>query len=351
MEIQFVAPDTLWGAVSWENYHAGKCGGTESVVLHVARELTDMGHEVRIVKELDGKPEVGIGVNVVLPEGSAGRIYIDSHQAWSPIPSYVEGVFLRSYFHQTFQRTVNYNFPTEKCFIVGNGVNADEWGIYKDKRKDTFIWASSPERGLVHMLSLWPRIKALKPNATLHIYYDVFRALDGYRWGVNKMSLDCELVYEALKTPGIEKLGIYVHGMVTRKEYIKAMSEAEYMLYTCDPQTPSELFCMSIAEALAAHVKVVIPADIDALESLWKSHTITIAGPPIDEYPDNAINDAWISAATTEEDIFPDADKAREYVYETYSWYNVAKRYEDVLLGKEMTFGKPKLLLIPGIVE
>lgn len=355
MKIDFIAPDTLWGEVSWENYEKGLCGGTESTVLHIARELEVFGHTVGILPEPAGdSADVGIGVNVVLPDGSYPKIYIDSHQAWSAIPPYIDGVFLRSYFHQTFQRTVNYDLDIDKCFIVGNGIDPDEWkqiDVFDIPRKDRFIWASSPERGLIHLLSLWPRIKAIKSNAELHIYYDVFRALDSFRWGINKMSLDCQMVYEALKNPNIEKLGIFVHGMVDRQDYIKAMKLADYLVYPCDPQFPSELFCMTIAEALAARVKVIIPAEVDALESLWKPYTITIASPPIDEYPNNAINDAWISAATTEEDIFPDAELSREYVHNTYSWYNVAKRYEDVLLGKEMTFGKPKLVLIPGILE
>lgn len=347
MDIQFIAPDTLWGETSWENYHAGKCGGTESVTLHIARELRGFGHNVRILTEPDGKPEIGIGVNTVLPEGAAERIYVDSHQGWSGIPPYINGVFLRSYYHQILQRQVNYDLDIDRCFIPGNGVDVNEWEDIGEKQKDYFIWASTPERGLIHLLKLWPRIKAAKPNAELHIYYDVNRALNAWRWGVNKMSLDCQEAYLLLdKLPGV-----FVHGMVSRAEYLVAMKKAEYLLYTCDPQVPSELFCMTVAEAIAARVKVVIPAEIDALESLWKPYCVIISGPPISEYPHNAVNDDWVSAATTEEDIFPDPEVGRLYVLNTYSWYNVAKRYEDVLLGKEMDFGKPKLLLIPGIVE
>ena len=352
MEIQFVSPPTLWGEVSWENYNAGKCGGTESVTLHVARELEKLGHNVRVLTELDGKPEVGIGVNLVLPKGAAERTYVDSHQGWSGIPQYVNGVFLRSYYHQTLQRQVNGDLDIDRCFIPGNGIDPTEWweGSF-EKQKDYFIWASTPERGLIHLLKLWPRIKAAKPEAELHIFYDVFRALDGWRWGVNKMSLDCQQAYLILTSPEAKKLGIFVHGMVPRAEYLAAMKRAEYMLYTCDPQAPSELFCMTIAEALVARVKVVIPAEVDALESLWKPYCVTIAAPPMTEYPNNAVNNDWVEAAITEEDIFPDAELSRHYVLNTYSWYNVGKRYEDVLLGKEMDFGKPKLLLIPGIIE
>lgn len=348
MQIQFVAPRTLWGEVSWENYELGRAAGTESVTLHVAKYLAEFGHDVSIVEEPSGSPDVAIGVNLVLPRDSATKVYLDSHQAWSGIPEHVDGIFVRSYFHQRMQRTVNPNIDPDKFFIVGNGVDPFEWDGEKIKNKDMFIWASSPERGLIHLINLWPAIRWQKPAATLHIYYDVMRSLENWRWGVSRMNVEAQILYSYLNREHMEDFGIYVHGMVQREHYVSAMRQADYLLYTCDPQYPSELFCMTAAEAVAAETKLVIPADIDALNEIYRDCALVIEGPPIDEYPDNSINKAWISAAVDEWDIKPESS---QYIIDTYSWYNVARRYESVLLGEEMDFGKPKLRIIPGVIN
>lgn len=65
---------------------------------------------------------------------------------------------------------------------------------------------------------------------------------------------------------------------VERDELIRLQRLAKVLIHPCEPVRPSEFFCMSVLEALAAGTPV-IASDADALKELWGRAAITLPLP------------------------------------------------------------------------
>jgi hypothetical protein len=63
--------------------------------------------------------------------------------------------------------------PLDKMTVIYNPVDAKLYdAIGKvQRKKDSFVYCSSPDRGLIPLLELWPRILEALPTATLDIFY------------------------------------------------------------------------------------------------------------------------------------------------------------------------------------
>ncbi len=121
--------------------------------------------------------------------------------------------------------TSNYGID-EKRFQVGSKV------------KNSFIYSSFPNRGLVVLLKMWPRIISEFPDSTLNIYCNLEQ-----EW-VNKVApVDMREIKALLK---VNKKGITVHGWVNKEKLAEAWKRAEYWLYPC---TFEETFCLTAVEA------------------------------------------------------------------------------------------------------
>ncbi len=55
--------------------------------------------------------------------------------------------------------------------IIGDGIDLSRFGEIPEKKPHSFMWSSSPDRGLEELLTMWPELKKGLPDATLKIYY------------------------------------------------------------------------------------------------------------------------------------------------------------------------------------
>jgi hypothetical protein len=117
-------------------------------------------------------------------------------------------------------------------------------GPAKEKIKNSFIYSSFPNRGLVILLRMWPRIKQILPDAVLNVYCDLEHA-----W-TNKVSP--EMMKEIKET--IHQENIILHGWVSKIELMEAWNTADYWLYTCIFE---ETFCLTAMEAAMSKTKVI----------------------------------------------------------------------------------------------
>jgi len=128
-------------------------------------------------------------------------------------------------------------FPQFKeiIFTQNYGINKS---FNKIKIKNSFIYSSFPNRGLVVLLQMWPRIKKLLPDAVLNIYCDL-----DHEWS-NKIAPDeMKLIKTLIK---VNKNGINSHGWVSKETLNSAWKTAEYWLYPCKFE---ETFCLTAVEA------------------------------------------------------------------------------------------------------
>jgi hypothetical protein len=152
------------------------------------------------------------------------------------------------------------------------------------KQNYKFIYSSFPNRGLLELLQMWPKIYEYQPLASLHIYCDV----DG-KW-VNQVQ--CEMmnkIRELLKIYNVSQnnMNIYYHGWVSKQILADAWLTTDIWFYPC---TFAETFCLTALEA-AITKTLVISNNFAALENTVGHRGVIIKGEPIEkEWQEKALS-------------------------------------------------------------
>lgn len=132
--------------------------------------------------------------------------------------------------------------PLRKTFLTANGIVPMEIDktIVRDPKR--MIYSSSPDRGLVYLLKMWPDIIKEVPEAKLDVYYgfDIFDVLHAGNPGSAKWKAH---VLDMMKQPGIT-----YHGRVGHEELQKAMMGAGIWAY---PTDFTEISCITAMKTQA----------------------------------------------------------------------------------------------------
>jgi len=284
-------------------------GGTETMVVHLARGLSD-DYNVLVIGDC---PKPGIYSNVIYADVSAVGIlnYIDVDVAiqYKIIPhrfikEFVKKVkpkkfiaWIHDYpmyhdFNASFMASMllfdalvcvsndhisallaRYPLCVEedKLSAVVHGVNMD---LYSEREttkrvKNQFYYCSTPFRGLEVLVKMFPKIRERVPDATLK----VCSSLEVYNQPNNK---DYDKLYKICRdTPGIE----YV-GNVIQKDLAKIAMESEFMLF---PSIFAETCGIVVLEAQAAGTPIICN-DLGALkETVHEGCGIILKGNPYRE--------------------------------------------------------------------
>jgi glycosyltransferase involved in cell wall biosynthesis len=159
-------------------------------------------------------------------------------------------------------------FPQFKTQVINYGVDSIPFKTVK-KTENSFIYSSFPNRGLIVLLTMWPKIIKEFPDATLNIYCNLEQ-----EW-VNTVSP--EMMVAIKKLLKINKTGVTVHGWVSKDVLAEAWNKTEYFLYPCIFE---ETFCLTALEA-AISKTCVISNGLAALSETAR-HGVTIDGNPLD---------------------------------------------------------------------
>lgn len=267
-------------------------GGSELIVTEVACALADAGHTVTVRLPRAMEPREWRGVRWIGLEAPAQRYDIlfcsddfkrRDHafstvliaQRWDPPEHDIfdEMIFMS----KTHARLMGYpKFPA-----IGGGVNlADYQPPDPSRLPRRVIYTSSPDRGGHHA-------EVIGPN------FDYLATYRGKR----------EVVRDAL---------------------VSYQRTAKVLIHPCDPVRPSEAFCMSVLEALAAGTPCVI-SDADALPELW-GEVATVLPRPI-RYS------AWLNEIETlirDRDRWQSQSERGRALARDYSWPAVAAKYLEV---------------------
>lgn len=132
--------------------------------------------------------------------------------------------------------------PDSKIIVTGNGIQ--DFSEFKEWKGDyhRMIYSSSPDRGLVYLLTNWKKIIEAVPDAKLDVYYgfaifdQMFATNPGrMKWKQTMMDL-------------MEQPGITYHGRVGHDELAKAFNQSGLWLY---PTNFQEISCISAMKAQA----------------------------------------------------------------------------------------------------
>lgn len=284
-------------------------GGTEKVVCFLSEALTKLGHECRIVTSLEEFPEVDINwPEVVITQESQlfyqfpkakkiwwlhhipGQEIVDRGAVWARV--YADKIVtLSQYHHDEIKNQLRLDST-----VIRHGIWLNELcssGVDKTPRR--FIYASTPFRGLKHLLRLFPAIRSRYPDATLTVCSSM------QTYGDTDGDSRYQELFEALEQ--IE--GIRLTGSLNQTELYRELAEAEFFLY---PNNWPETECLVLTEAIAHGCKPIVTPVGSLPEKVKKAFTIDeMESDLLDsiEYSEyEPIN--WLDIATEWEEILPD---------------------------------------------
>lgn len=171
--------------------------------------------------------------------------------------------------------------------IFPNGVDLSRFDLSKDQRitahdklppGKNFIYSSSPDRGLHHLLTMWPEIRAnvydvFEVDAHLHVCYGAEEFVRTSRWAHNS-SAERALAIERL----MDSDGVVYHGKIGQHDLAELMVGCDGLVYPFDPMSPTETGCITIVEALAAGLPVAT-TDGDCLGEDFGRYTYQVPLP------------------------------------------------------------------------
>jgi predicted O-methyltransferase YrrM len=189
-----------------------------------------------------------------------------------PKDNKLKSIFCLTEWHSNYLKSI---FPILKDIIkpFNYGIDDRFKNETSQKIKNKFIYSSFPNRGLLQLLQMWPKIYEKEPSSSLYIYSDVN----------NKWSNDVEPqkmneiktllnIYNGYKNG----LGIQYRGWINKKELAYSWLNSEFWFYPC---TFMETFCLTALEA-ASSKTFVITNDLAALQNTVGDRGAIINGDP-----------------------------------------------------------------------
>lgn len=362
MKIGIAMSAAAWGDVGPEAFEKG-VAGREGALLHVSKNLAEMGHQVTAFVRrpdhvrVDGKDG---GYHEYIPYDAAAVYFTytpyDAVIAWE-LPQAFKPEAIRK---MQPRRVVHFQvahvdpphgmelphasrvavlsewagqlmlhdeaeLSPDQIVVTPNGVELElyPWDDDHEARRlgpNRFFYSSSPDRGLYHLLGMWPRFKALMPDAELHIAYGARKWAEVLQWSHGR---EGEVALQVLR--GLDLPGVVDHGLVGRRELAEIQLSCKAMLYPADSMQPTETGCITAVEAGAAGAPMFL-TNCDCLPSEFGG-VAHITKLPLDH---NAyIND--VMGVLGNSSAYARMREAGRRLAEERSWQQISRTWEDLL--------------------
>lgn len=352
---------TIYCGRAWEEWDAASLekgiGGSEEAVIRLARLWSKAGWNVTVYnncgiesKEFDGvkyvpfwefnpkdKTDVFISWRDPLVfdyEINAPVRLLDLHDMPNPMDytskrvKNISKIMVKTMFHRNQLVTI----PNRKIAVVGHGVDASEFEGNVPRGSHQIVYTSSYDRGLEHLLDIWPDVIKEVPDARLMIAYgwDLFDKIQG--GNKERMAWKEEMLVK-MAHPSINELGRLSH-----KEVAKLMKSSDVFAY---PAHFEEIFCIAAAKAQAAGAVPVVAVTDNCLREtvgigihvsggLKKSPEERLrygaGAPPYEEVLERY--KVELIKFLKDDDLRRNVrEQAMKYARETFSWESVAEKW------------------------
>ena len=355
--VSFIVPGALW---DWNgrSLKANGMGASESMIVYVAEELAKK-RKVEVfgpVPEEDTLESVSYwhkeqmhhlynapeGTKLVVSRSPASWERIDEHVGkvlpkilWLQDVSYTdlntdvakryEKIVCVSNWHKQITSELH-KIPLEKIEVAYNGIVPSQYRPRPSekpaRKRDHFIYASSPDRGLIKLLQLWPQVLSLYPEATLSIFYG-WKGCEKLGSGVDdewlKRFTSVRKQYEAVKF----QKGLREFGMINADDIAREFMRSGVWLY---PTDFAETCCTNAIQARAAGA-VPVTTNYAGLSETALCEQSVLVPLGVDDYDDRIIE--GVRQAVETPDI--ERDRMSEEAIETYAIEKLMPVWERIL--------------------
>lgn len=361
----------IWTGAAWETWgpdslHTG-LGGSETAAIHMATELAQRGHDVEIIGQVtpcqrdsvtytDCQPyllssklaqtsiiecDVFISsrclpaLHVLKPRTKLAVLWChdihvgDNHQ--NLLDKY-DIVLCLSQWSKKILSSYYPEVPKNKFVVTRNGIDPRLFLREPKKEGCKVIYSSSPDRGLDQLLSYWPQIREMQPDAELHIYYG-FNTWQQIANQHHDKDAKLQIQFFQDRLTSMQDCGVFAHGRVGQVELAKAFLESSMWLY---PTAFKETSCISAMEAQAAGC-LCIATRLAALAETVKYGLFVDPPSNSDVYRVKFLNHVkeFLKKPPCEIEFADLVDNAREWALRNLSWTQIAGQWEE-LFTKEL---------------
>lgn len=301
--------DGGWDKWDGETYHKKGLGGSESFAVNFSEQLVKRGFTVLLMcdceqqKEYNGVRYVPITTSMMsfLTTYKIDACFVNRYSVYLPlmyahkIPTYfvmhdigratdiiikdefLRGVLCMSNWHANITKNT-YPHLSNLVRPISHGINTS---LYKgvEKHPYSFIYSSFPDRGLIHLLKMFPKITERYPNAILNVFCNtkLDAMQDRYKELMDEID---ELIMK-------QSQHVHNHGWVNSTILRYYWKTSRIWLYPC---VFMETACLTAIEA-AASKTLVITTPLAGLNETAGDRAIQIVGnPATEEWQNDALN-------------------------------------------------------------
>lgn len=138
-----------------------------------------------------------------------------------------------------------HNLPSEQIIVTRNGIDIDQFCKKAVRNQYRIINSSSPDRSWDALIDIFKDVKKQVPEAELHLYY-----------GAENLRKQNPKEAERLETMVNSTEGVFYHGRVSETELIEAFQSSQLWLYPV-LQNFFETSCISAMQAKTAGCKII----------------------------------------------------------------------------------------------
>lgn len=368
---------TFWLGASWEKWspvtiEKTGIGGSETAAVQMAKCLSLLGHNVKVISDCAGHEGVYEGVTYVAYEkyykgelseaDFTSDVFVSSRQAnafgvderWKyrvgflwvhdihvgqPNAAMSERLFrvdrflCLSQWHKKFFLETYPFLHSDNVLVTRNGIDIERFRNKPKKVGNRLIYSSSPDRGLEVLLHLLPKIRERVSDVVLHVYYgfETWKAMAASQ--KNQEQIDRVAFFEKQLAAEMEAGHVVYHGRVNQKDLAEAFLASKVWPYST---WFTETNCITAVEAQAAGCVPVTTALAALTETV--QHGILIPGQNTDDDYQTKFVNAVVDLLTDESGRQKFASAGREHALTSCDWMTVAQEwchmFDDVLAQK-----------------
>lgn len=328
---------TPWSPKNLEDPGGNFVGGSEEAVIYAAKELVKQGWKVTVYAdpgadsgEYDGviyepyytfntRDQFNIliywrGVSLVDQNCKAKKTYLWAHDVLNQVEFTKERVDKLTkiiVLSKAHRKTIP-DVADNKIIISSNGYFEHFLEIKPTNNPHWCIYTSSYDRGLQHLLDMWPEIIKEVPDAQLHVFYGWQLFATFYVSNPERMAW-MRKINKLMEQPGITN-----HGRVSQPEMEKWYKQCGVFTY------PSHFYEINCISAIKAQLWGAIPVTtkIGALDETVQ-HGFKVEGDIYDDETKEKYKESLINAFKTDHDLKSMMDWARE----KYSWEKIVNQW------------------------